>query len=256
MSGEERKRDDFGALQGCFVDGDAELRARQRKIRRRALVLSVAAQSILSAAVIIVPLFAKPERIALASDVFLPLPPYVHVAPERRAVAHEQRQQPTHKPCWLCPPIHMPTAIVTHTEPTPEPPGSDSLDNNSVINLGPALLPGTDSRQGPRPPEVKPHVERPTIVHVTHLDPAMLIRRIDPIYPPLARQTRKEGRVELHAIISTDGTVQSLQVISGDVLFHKSALDAVAQWRYRPTVLNGTPVQVDTTITVIYTLAQ
>ena len=252
MSGEERKQDDFGALQGCFVDGDAELRARQRKIRRRALVLSVATQSILLVAVIIVPLFAKPERIVRAD--FVPIPPYVPAAPERPVVVHEQRQ-PTNKPCWLCPPKHIPTVIVTQTDPTPEPP-SGPIDNNGVINLSSSLLSGTAPRKGPPPPEVKPHADKPTIVHFTHLDPAMLIRRIDPIYPPLARQTRREGRVELHAIISTDGTVQSLQVISGDVLFHESALDAVAQWRYRPTVLNGTPVQVDTTITVIYTLAQ
>jgi protein TonB len=101
-----------------------------------------------------------------------------------------------------------------------------------------------------------PPAETPKIVHMTHLDPALLIRRVQPDYPPLARQTRREGRVELHAIIATDGTIQSLEVMSGDALFRQSALEAVRQWRYRPTVLNGQPVQVDTTITVIYTLGQ
>jgi protein TonB len=83
----------------------------------------------------------------------------------------------------------------------------------------------------------------------------MLTRRVEPVYPTLAIQTRREGRVELHAIIGMDGTIQALQVISGDVLFYQSAKSAVAQWRYKPTFLNDRPVEVDTTITVIYTLA-
>ena len=82
----------------------------------------------------------------------------------------------------------------------------------------------------------------------------MLLRRVEPIYPPLARQTRLEGRVELRAIIAADGTIQSLEVLSGHPLFIQSALDAVRQWRYRPTILNGVPFEVETHITVIYTL--
>jgi protein TonB len=92
----------------------------------------------------------------------------------------------------------------------------------------------------------------PKIVHVGHLDPAMLIHRIEPVYPTLAHQTRREGTVELHAIIATDGSVRSLQVLQGDAMFYHSALDAVGQWRYKPTFLNGNPVEVDTHITVIY----
>jgi protein TonB len=89
---------------------------------------------------------------------------------------------------------------------------------------------------------------------MTHLESAMLIRRVEPIYPALAIQIHREGQVVLHAIISTDGSIQSLQVVSGDPLFLNSAKDAVTQWRYRPTVLNGQPVEIETYITVIYTL--
>jgi periplasmic protein TonB len=83
----------------------------------------------------------------------------------------------------------------------------------------------------------------------------MLIRRVQPVYPPLAMQIRREGRVELHAIIATDGTIQSLEVVNADPLFIQSALAAVREWRYRPTILDGQPVEVDTQITVIYTLS-
>jgi protein TonB len=84
---------------------------------------------------------------------------------------------------------------------------------------------------------------------------AQLIRRVEPIYPPLARQIQREGRVELRAIISTAGTIESLEVLSGDSLFIQSALAAVREWRYRPTILNGRTIEVDTHITVIYTLS-
>jgi len=82
----------------------------------------------------------------------------------------------------------------------------------------------------------------------------MLYHRVEPVYPPLAIPLRREGRVELHAVISTDGSVQALEVISGDALFIQSALAAVREWRYHPTILNGQAVEVDTQITVIYTL--
>jgi len=84
----------------------------------------------------------------------------------------------------------------------------------------------------------------------------MIINRVQPMYPPLARQTRISGTVRLHAIIGKDGSVQQLEVISGHPLLVQSALDAVRQWRYRPTLLNGEPVEVDTTIDVIFSLNQ
>lgn len=82
----------------------------------------------------------------------------------------------------------------------------------------------------------------------------MLIHRVEPVYPVLAKQTHREGRVELRAIIGTDGTIRSLQIVSGDPLFLMSAREAVEQWRYKPTVLNGQPVEIDTYITVIYSM--
>jgi TonB family protein len=83
---------------------------------------------------------------------------------------------------------------------------------------------------------------------------AKLIKRVEPIYPPLARQTRISGTVQLHAIIGTDGTVQSLEVISGHPLLLQAAMNAVKQWRYQQSLLNGTPIEIDTTIDVIFSL--
>jgi len=85
---------------------------------------------------------------------------------------------------------------------------------------------------------------------------AKVINRVNPLYPPLARQTRISGTVRLHAIIAKDGTVQQLEVMSGHPLLVQAALDAVRQWRYQPTLLNGEPVEVDTTVDVIFSLNQ
>jgi len=116
------------------------------------------------------------------------------------------------------------------------------------------LIPLSDSRQRVLPPPNTEHqVTRPQVVRMTHLDPAMLIHRVEPVYPPLAIQTHREGRVELRAIIGIDGTIKSLQIVASDPLFDLSAKDAVSQWRYRPTILNGQAVEIDTYITVIYT---
>ena len=85
---------------------------------------------------------------------------------------------------------------------------------------------------------------------------ARIVNRTAPVYPPLARQTRISGTVRLHAIIAKDGTVQQLEVLSGHPLLVQAALDAVRQWRYQPTLLNGEPVEVDTTVDVIFSLNQ
>ena len=135
-------------------------------------------------------------------------------------------------------------------EPAPEPPG-DSVDAGPSVPCPTCIDIGRN--EGPRPPS-QPQPERPHVVHITHIDPALLIHRVEPVYPTLMRQIGRSGRVELRAVIATDGTIQSLKVVSGDPGFYQSAMDAVGQWRYRPTVLNGQPVEIDTFITVIYNI--
>lgn len=83
---------------------------------------------------------------------------------------------------------------------------------------------------------------------------ASILSQTRPIYPPLARQARIQGSVVLHAIIDKEGKVAQLEVVSGHPLLVQAALDAVKQWRYKPTQLNGDPVEVDTTITVTFTM--
>ena len=82
-----------------------------------------------------------------------------------------------------------------------------------------------------------------------------LIYRVQPIYPPIARQARIQGSVELRAIVSRAGTIENLAVVSGHPILVKAALEAVRQWRYRPYLLNGDPIEVETDITVNFVLS-
>ena len=86
------------------------------------------------------------------------------------------------------------------------------------------------------------------------MEAASLTNKVTPQYPPIAKTAHVSGTVILHAIISKDGSIQELQYVSGPPLLMKAAMDAVKEWRYKPTMLNGEPVEVDTTIDVVFTL--
>jgi TonB family protein len=249
---ESHSENDFGSLQGCFVEGSKEERVRERSIRRRALIISIAAQSAILAVIVLVPMFGKPERIAFAMT---PIPPYYqNSAPEHAPTTPRPNQGPTKQFCATC---YRPI-IPDHPATTDDTPPQDSVPGIGMPSGREGVQPSwgigiDDGRHQPeRPVEVKP--QTPTRLFRNHLEPAMLIQRVEPVYPPLAIQIHREGRVELRAVIATDGSIQSLRVVSGDPFFMQSALSAVRQWRYRATVLDGQAVEIETYITVTYTL--
>lgn len=105
-------------------------------------------------------------------------------------------------------------------------------------------------------PMAIPRVATPQRVRVSQgVTQGLLLRKIQPTYPPLARQARIQGSVLLQAEISKDGSIQNLRLISGHPMLAPSAIEAVKQWKYRPYILNGEPVEVETQITVNFTLA-
>jgi len=108
--------------------------------------------------------------------------------------------------------------------------------------------------QGPALPPPPKAVAPTRIKQGGQVTAASIITQTHPVYPPLARQARIQGTVVLHAIIDKDGKVAQLEVVSGHPLLVQAALDAVKQWRYKPTLLNGDPVEVDTTIQVTFTM--
>jgi protein TonB len=109
----------------------------------------------------------------------------------------------------------------------------------------------------PPPPPVKKEAVVPQRIRVGgNVQAAMLIKQPKPLYPPLAKQARIQGTVRFNAIIGKDGTIQNLQLVSGHPLLVPSATEAVRQWIYKPTLLNGEPVEVQTQIDVNFTLSQ
>jgi protein TonB len=87
------------------------------------------------------------------------------------------------------------------------------------------------------------------------MDEGDLVHKVLPIYPPLARAARIQGQVVLQALISKQGVIENLKVLSGHPMLAPAAKEAVRQWRYRPYVLNNEPVEVETQITVNFSLA-
>ncbi len=105
-------------------------------------------------------------------------------------------------------------------------------------------------------PVAVPKIQTPQRVRVSQgVSQGLLIHQVRPQYPPLARQARIQGSVILQAVISKDGTIQNLRLVSGHPMLAPAAIDAVKQWRYKPYYLNGEPVEVETQITVNFTLA-
>jgi protein TonB len=110
------------------------------------------------------------------------------------------------------------------------------------------------------PPPPKVEVQKPLTpqrIRVGgNVQQAKLLKQPKPIYPPLAKQARIQGVVRFTAIIGKDGTIQNLQLVTGHPLLVPSAQEAVKQWVYQPTLLNGEPVEVITQIDVNFTLSQ
>jgi periplasmic protein TonB len=249
-----------GFLGQCLVESDRSHEKRDRRNKQRALIISIVVQILIVAALILFPLFSKGENIA--GRVATPIPPYARAGNSRHSTDPRPHPPGDTATCHFCDPPTIPPNIVTYDPIRPVDngesegpliPGAPTGDPNAVI--GGPIRPQETRVQ---PPQNGPHdtSEKKRQRVSEQVQQAMLIHRVEPAYPKLAIQIHREGRVQLHAIISTDGSIQSLEVISGDPLLIRSSLDAVSQWRYRPTILNGQPIEVETYITVIYTISR
>ena len=167
----------FASLQSCLVEGDPEQRLRERRVRRKALVTSVFLQAGILAVVILVPLFAKPAR--LITGFTTPLPPYRPVS--GRTHATQPPRGNVRRICVTCFNSHPANlAASNRVEPRnldqpiqePGPGGIPSVPCPSCIDIPTA---------GPTAPA--PETPREKRLHVTHIDPAMLIHRVEPVYP-------------------------------------------------------------------------
>jgi protein TonB len=121
------------------------------------------------------------------------------------------------------------------------------------------IIGGIPSAAPPPPPPPPPQHKEAAITRIKvggNVQSAMIIRKTPPVYPQLAKSARVSGVVHLAAAIAKDGTIQELHSLGGPALLIQAAMDAVKTWIYKPTMLNGEPVQVETTIDVNFTLNQ
>jgi protein TonB len=134
-------------------------------------------------------------------------------------------------------------------------PGIDGVPISSGREFGLGTAP-LDPPKPPDPPKSQP--KQPDVVKPLHLASTVLqgkaIEKVVPVYPALAKQIRLAGEVSVEVIISPEGRVESVRVVSGQALFVKTAQDAARSWRFEPTILNGVPVRVTGVITFVFKL--
>ncbi len=242
-----------GSISSCLIESDPADCGGLRKLHRRAITLSVFLQSLVVAALLVLPLIGQGERLPVR--IFTERPPYRRGADSPDRPGPVPRRNRPAEPCLFCKTAPGPgKAVVQHSTGT-----RSTLDEPPGIGTDPRGIPdgvlsGIEvSQHRPQKPSGQ-EVTEIRRLQMAQIDAARLIHRVEPIYPGLGLQLRRETRVELHAIISTDGSIESLEILSGDPLFYQSAVEAVRRWRYTPTILNGQAVEIDTHITVIYTL--
>lgn len=249
-------KEGLGSLRSCLMEGNADEEMGARKARRRALIASIIVQILVLATLVMYPMLSHGER--LTASYITPTVPYSYSPGPVHAIGDTVPQGRTLPACTICVSVDTrPTILSTHHGNQTG--GNDGPTGSEIpgMSVGP-FIPGapiiTGSRRGPEPPRQVATPTEKVRISLGHIESAMLTHRVEPVYPALPLHMQREGRVELHAIIATDGSIQSLEVVSGDPLFYASALAAVREWRYRPTYLDGQPVEVETQISVIYTL--
>ncbi|MGO9086625.1 MAG: energy transducer TonB [Candidatus Sulfotelmatobacter sp.] len=242
-----------------FDDSMLEVTWAQRSRRSWTTLTSFGLQAMVMSLLLLLPLW---KTVGLPTGRMLPTPLSWGTPPG--PAPHVQRQHSTPRIAQsnladniLIAPHQVPPHVAMIDETTAPP----QLSYNDVGVDGGT---GTGSRNGVWRsiinlvgPVAPPPAPTPTIrqFRTSSMLEGSLIRRVQPVYPPLARNVRVQGMVVLSAIISKAGTIEDLHVLSGHPMLVGAAVEAVRQWRYRPYILNSEPVEVETQITVNFTLA-
>ena len=239
-----------------FQDALFEAAGRQRR-SHPATVLAFALQSIVVGAIVIVPLLhiAPPPQVRslIESLSFSPPPP---PAPPTRGtqVPHAGFSQTIGT--TVVAPSHFPAHPVVINDDNVQPPSI--FDTGSGVTGGNGTTLGhniTDILGAPVVAPVQPPVPTRPVPVSTGVMQGLLLTSVRPTYPHLAQAARIQGAVILVATISRDGVIENIRVASGHPMLVGAAIDAVRQWRYRPYLLNGKPIEVETQITVNFMIS-
>ncbi len=244
-------------LNNCLMDSDREVRIRATHRRRRATVIALSAEAALVVGLALWPIVttgSPPTEI-----VMLPRIPYRGSDAPKPETAQPRTQsvQPQQVHAIL---LHLSQRIPvridgassakTQSVAVPAIPGSDLWDTGQTFGV--ATGTGNDASMIPPPRPLSPRI----IQQSEGVQSGLLVYRVDPRYPRLAMNAGVSGTVELRAIIGRDGRVRSVEVLSGSALLAPAAVAAVREWRYKPTLLNGEAVEVETHVTVHFVFGQ
>ncbi|HTX75672.1 MAG TPA: energy transducer TonB [Terracidiphilus sp.] len=226
------------------------------RIRTRSRVWGVAAFAInasILGAIVVIPLI-YPEALPrhwMNMLLVAPAPPPSAPKPPEVKPAQAFRGTPQLTPLGLDVPRQIPSIIRMID-------GREGPANNQLLTMD----------NGTGMPDASPFGRGTSQPHVVSAPPqgpqrisrgvaeGMLLDRVMPVYPPIARQAGIQGTVVLEATISTSGAIENLRVINGSPMLQQAAIDAVSRWRYRPYLLNGQPVEVETTVSVVFNLGR
>jgi protein TonB len=236
-----------------FEDSLVESTGRIRTRSRYFAVGSFAAQTLLLAALAIYPFLHPATLPKQALTMLLTAPP--GPASPANLPQHATASATHPQPIMIDNPLAAPTRIPQHIDTTPDygPPPSavDSGLGRTGTGTGSGLwdVVGTAT-----PPAVKPAPPKGPVHISSGVAAGQLLAPIQPVYPAIAKAARVQGTVIVQAVISKDGRIENAHVISGPPMLQGAAVEAIQRARYRPFMLNGEPVAVETTINVVFTL--
>jgi protein TonB len=234
-----------------FEDSTFESFSRIHTGSRNWMIAAFAFNSTIVAALILIPLL-NPQVLPRQMITYLmetPLPPHAQQQPQPQP-AHAAPAAPNTLDNPFQAPRRIPSSIIIPDKPESLPnivmtdPGTDTGIRDSTAPAFPARAVR---------PNVRPEHTGPVRVPSSAVEALLLLKTI-PTYPAIAIASRTEGTVSLEATISKAGTIENLRVVSGPAMLQLAALNAVRTWRYRPYLLDGQPVEVETTVNVIFTL--
>ena len=232
--------------------------------RTGAVAASLTLQTVLVAILIVIPLLYS-DHLPLMKpwlSITIPVPHPLPEAPPEQTAARSPSSRPSLTQPRVFHPALAPSDVPSDPAIISDEPGllaistgsatAPGLGTNLGLPIGPTVAPAPFARLLPEPAKTpaKP------VPQGGDVQAAKLIRKVIPAYPELARRARVSGTVRLVGVIARDGTIEHLQVVSGNPLLVGSAVAAVRQWIYKPTMLDGQAVEVIAPIDVIFTLAQ
>jgi protein TonB len=247
-----------------FEDSLLEYGGRGKTKKGWTVAVSFIVQTTIVTVMVLIPLIyteALPRAMSMTM-LMAPPPPPPPPPPPAPAVV---RVQPRiiQRPQEMVQPRAIPREIARIVEDPLPPPGpvggvvggvAGGIPGGSAGGILGGLISAAPPPPPPPPPQEAPPPPPERVRVGGQVQAARLMNQQRPVYPPLARQARVQGTVRLEAVINKDGIIEELKVVSGHPLLVQAALDAVRQWQYQPTMLNGVAVEVITTIDVNFTL--